>query len=158
MQSKHRMVLRLAFVLLVGCGLALGAGFDHDHDHDHGHGHGRDHGHDRDRVQVWHRDHDDYRWRDADRRYVEDWYQDHEGDLPPGLAKRRHLPPGLERQLDERGELPPGLRRRIEPCPRDLWRRLPPPPPDCEYALVTGHLILLNRRNFSVLMVFHFGN
>src|SRR4026207_2323497 len=31
------------------------------------------------------------------------------GSLPPGLAKRQPLPPGLRSQLRERGELPPGL-------------------------------------------------
>lgn len=41
--------------------------------------------------------------------------------LPPGLAKRESLPPGLRRQLRERGTLPPGLEKRLVDVPRD-WR------------------------------------
>lgn len=36
------------------------------------------------------------------------------GGLPPGLAGRDRLPPGLERQLRETGSLPPGLQRQLE--------------------------------------------
>ena len=35
--------------------------------------------------------------------------------LPPGLAKRDHLPPGLQKHLDRRGTLPPGLAKRDLP-------------------------------------------
>lgn len=35
--------------------------------------------------------------------------------LPPGLAKRDRLPPGLEKQLVQFGELPPGLEKRLLP-------------------------------------------
>jgi hypothetical protein len=44
--------------------------------------------------------------------------------LPPGLAKRDRLPPGLEMQLERRGRLPPGLEKRA--LPDDLARRLGP--------------------------------
>jgi hypothetical protein len=40
------------------------------------------------------------------------WYHDRGRNLPPGLAKRDQLPPGLERQLRVRGTLPPGSARR----------------------------------------------
>jgi hypothetical protein len=134
-------------------------------DHDHGHG---------DDDQAWHRDdhgngrghHKDRDWgRDDDRgRYyrgheqdeIRGWYRDHYRHLPPGLARRDDLPPGLERQLIVRGTLPPGLRRRMEPCPRDLERELPPPPPHCEHVIIGGHLVLLNRENFQIVDVFHF--
>lgn len=33
--------------------------------------------------------------------------------LPPGLAKRRTLPPGLAKQVEETGSLPPGLQKRL---------------------------------------------
>ncbi len=33
--------------------------------------------------------------------------------LPPGLAKRRDLPPGLARHVARTGQLPPGLQQRI---------------------------------------------
>jgi hypothetical protein len=35
--------------------------------------------------------------------------------LPPGLASRDSLPPGLAKQLRERGRLPPGLQKRLTP-------------------------------------------
>lgn len=47
------------------------------------------------------------------------------GSLPPGLAKRDELPPGLRKQLREKGELPPGLEKRLVPVPADLEARLP---------------------------------
>lgn len=45
--------------------------------------------------------------------------------LPPGLAKREQLPPGLRRQLRERGTLPPGLQKRLVEVPADWSSRLP---------------------------------
>lgn len=44
------------------------------------------------------------------------------GDLPPGLAKRDTLPPGLEMQLQRNGRLPPGLEKRS--LPPELESRL----------------------------------
>ncbi len=85
------------------------------------------------------------------------WYEGHRGNLPPGLAKRDRLPPGLERQLELRGTLPPGLRGRIYAVPDDLERELPPPPPNCEHVFIGGHVVLLNRRTFVVVDVFHLG-
>jgi hypothetical protein len=46
----------------------------------------------------------------------------HHGGLPPGLAKRESLPPGLAMQLRERGRLPPGLQKRLTRVP-DGWGR-----------------------------------
>ena len=43
--------------------------------------------------------------------------------LPPGLAKRDTLPPGLEKQIRETGHLPPGLEGRA--LPDKLRHRLP---------------------------------
>ena len=34
--------------------------------------------------------------------------------LPPGLAKRDRLPPGLEKHLLKHGSLPPGLQKKLE--------------------------------------------
>jgi Ni/Co efflux regulator RcnB len=121
-----------------------------------GHGNGNGHNkHDRD-------DDDDdrgkghYRYSDHDRDEMRGWYRHHDNDLPPGLAKRDRLPPGLERQLIVRGTLPPGLRKKVEPCPEDLERRLPPPPRDCRHVVISGHIVLLNTRNFLIVDVFHF--
>ena len=117
----------------------------------HGNGHGK--GHDK------HGDDDDqgerYYYRDSDRD-LRGWYDEHANNLPPGLAKRDRLPPGLERQLVRRGTLPPGLQKRLQPCPEDLERRLPPPPPECAHVLIGGHIVLLNRRTNIVLDIVHF--
>ena len=44
--------------------------------------------------------------------------------MPPGLAKRDSLPPGLAAQLERNGTLPPGLAKRE--LPADLEQQLPP--------------------------------
>jgi hypothetical protein len=118
-----------------------------------GNSQGRGHGHDKDK----HGDTDDRndRFRDDDRAAMRGWYADHRNHLPPGLAKRDQLPPGLERQLVVRGTLPPGLQKKIEPCPPDLERRLPPPPPDFSHVVIGGHIVLLNRRTYLVADIFH---
>ncbi len=90
-----------------------------------------------------------------DRQIIGVWYGERQNNLPPGLAKRDRLPPGLEKQLVQRGTLPPGLQKRIQPCPEELERRLPPPPPDCAHVLIGGHLVLLNRRTNIVLDIVH---
>jgi len=111
----------------------------------HGNGNGRGHGHGK---------HEDkYHYSDHDRDVIHGWYHEHEGGLPPGLAKKDRLPPGLERQLMERGTLPPGLQKKIRPCPVDLERRLPPPPAGYEHTIISGHIVLLNRRTYAVLDV-----
>ncbi len=43
--------------------------------------------------------------------------------LPPGLAKRQHLPPGLQKHIERTGRLPPGLEKRR--LPGDLRSLLP---------------------------------
>ncbi|HYM74668.1 MAG TPA: hypothetical protein VE377_01715 [Candidatus Dormibacteraeota bacterium] len=117
--------------------------YDHDRDnHDRDHGHGHDHGR-----------HEGYRDHDRD---IRGWYHDHYRHLPPGLAKRDRLPPGLEQQLVVRGVLPVGLRGRMQPCPRELEVMLPPPPPNHVHVFIGGNLVLYNRANFQIADVFHF--
>ena len=111
-----------------------------DRDHGHGNGHNKGHGHER------------YVDRDGD---IRGWYRTHYNHLPPGLAKRDRLPPGLERQLIVRGTLPPGLRGRMQPCPRELEVILPPPPPNYVHVVIGGNLVLYNRANFQIADVFH---
>lgn len=115
---------------------------DDDDDRGHGHGHGHDHGR-----------HEGYRDHDRD---IHDWYRTHYSHLPPGLAKRDRLPPGLERQLVVNGTLPPGLRGKMQPCPHELEVMLPPPPPNYTHVFIGGNLVLVNRVSFQVADVFHF--
>lgn len=128
----------LSFLVLTG-GSALAQG------NGKGKGHNK-HGDD-DEGEQYYKDHD---------RDIRGWYDEHQSDLPPGLAKKDRLPPGLERQLVRRGSLPPGLQKRIQPCPEELERRLPPPPPDCQHVLIGGHIVLLNRQTNIVVDIFHF--
>jgi hypothetical protein len=111
-----------------------------DRDHGHGNGHYKGHGHGR------------YADHDGD---IRGWYRTHYNHLPPGLAKRDRLPPGLERQLIVRGTLPPGLRGRMQPCPRELEVMLPPPPPNYVHVVIGGNLVLYNRADFQIADVFH---
>jgi Ni/Co efflux regulator RcnB len=101
-------------------------------------------------------DQDERYYKDHDRETMRGWYDEHANNLPPGLAKKDRLPPGLEKQLVRRGTLPPGLQERLQPCPEDLERRLPPPPPGCAHVLVGGHVVLLNRRTNVVVDLVHF--
>src|SRR5438128_10633952 len=64
--------------------------------------------------------------RDGHRRVIHEYYTSNA--LPPGLAKRESLPPGLLKQLRERGTLPPGLEKRLTPVPAGLGGRLPAMP------------------------------
>ncbi|HET9400259.1 MAG TPA: hypothetical protein VFO34_04845 [Candidatus Acidoferrales bacterium] len=121
---------------------AQGRGHDKDKGNGNGNGNGKkgdDHGsfsdHDRDEMRAW--------------------VSANQSHLPPGLAKKDRLPPGLEKQLVVRGTLPPGLQKKIVPVPVELERRLPPPPPDCEHVVIGGHIVLMNRRTSVVLDIFH---
>ncbi len=67
------------------------------------------------------------RFRSQDVPVILDYYRPG-GGLPPGLAKRGDLPPGLEKQLRRKGTLPPGLQKKLVPFPADLEARLPPLP------------------------------
>ena len=73
-------------------------------------------------------------YKDRDREALRGWYGEHQSQLPPGLAKKDRLPPG----------------------PEELERRLPPPPPDCAHVLISGRLVLLNRRTNIIVDIFQF--
>ena len=153
---------------LVGMALALSMGVtpafaDRDHDNDRGNGHGNGHAYGRAKHEREEAREDRREDRRDERRYYRDrdrdlheWYRAHYNNLPPGLAKRDRLPPGLERQIVVRGTLPPGLRREMHPCPREVVAYLPPPPAGYMHTIIGGHIVLVNRRTFFVLDVFHF--
>ncbi len=54
----------------------------------------------------------------GDRHRIQTCFDEHASELPPGLAKRESLPPGLERQLEKGGTLPPGLQKKVQPMPQ----------------------------------------
>ena len=74
--------------------------------------------------------------------------------LPPGLAKRGDLPPGLAKQLKRNGHLPPGLEKKIYPFPVELERRLPPLPPDYGRAFIGGNAVIYNKSTSIIIDIF----
>lgn len=75
------------------------------------------------------------------------------GSLPPGLAKREALPPGLRKQLRERGELPPGLEQRWIAVPGPLGARLPPVPPYYHRYFAGDDLIVVDTRTNRIAAI-----
>ena len=75
------------------------------------------------------------------------------GSLPPGLAKRDQLPPGLQRQLVERGELPPGLRRYLVDVPPGWQPRLPAVPSYYNRYFAGDDLIVVDTRTNRVVAI-----
>ena len=68
-----------------------------------------------------------------------------DSNLPPGLAKRDRLPPGLEKQVERNGTLPPGLQKRVQPLPKQCEVQLPRLPHDWERVILSGRIILLDQ-------------
>src|SRR6266852_3384127 len=79
-----------------------------------------------------------------DRRIISECLVENRSDLPPGLAKRDRLPPGLERQLQRNGTLPPGLQKRVQPLPGVCTARLPRLRQDWVRVVLGGRIILLD--------------
>ncbi|MDT8287954.1 MAG: hypothetical protein RQ748_12665 [Elusimicrobiales bacterium] len=71
--------------------------------------------------------------------------------LPPGLAKKGKLPPGLQKQLERNGRLPPGLAG--NPLPYEAVVNLPPPAPGTERAVVDTSVVLLEKGTGVILDV-----
>ena len=84
----------------------------------------------------------DYDPDDGDRHMPYAGKKGKSSSLPPGLARKDALPPGLEMQLQRNGTLPPGLEKRD--LPDDLAARLPMVPPGYRRVLADDDLILLD--------------
>jgi hypothetical protein len=85
-----------------------------------------------------------------ERQVIVGWYQDNRAGLPPGLAKKDRLPPGLEKQLQTRGTLPRGLRKKMRPVPVVLERQLRILPTGYRRAVVGGNIIIMNEKTALV--------
>lgn len=81
---------------------------------------------------------------------VRNYFRDNRSGLPPGLAKRETLPPGLQMHLDKNGTLPPGLQKKIHPLPRDLERRLRVLPTGYKRVVIAGNVILMNEKTSRI--------
>ena len=86
-----------------------------------------------------------------EREIISDWFRGNRNGLPPGLAKRESLPPGLQKQLQRNGTLPPGLQKKLTPLPSGLDSRLGRLPSDYMRVVIGRDIILLDRRNNSIL-------
>ena len=70
--------------------------------------------------------------------------------LPPGLAKRQHLPPGLQKHIERTGRLPPGLEKRR--LPGDL-RSLLPIRSGQDFRVVGNDIVLIETATELILDV-----
>jgi hypothetical protein len=87
---------------------------------------------------------------DHERRTISDCFVNDRAGLPPGLAKKDRLPPGLERHLHRNGTLPPGLQKHVQPLPGSCAARLPRLPRDWSRVVLSGRIILLDPRQTIV--------
>ena len=81
-----------------------------------------------------------------ERTVVTNYFRGNASGLPPGLAKRDRLPPGLEKQLRERGTLPPGLQKKVQPLPPELERQLTVLPTGYRRVVIGNAVILMNTK------------
>jgi len=91
---------------------------------------------------------------DSERHIIGSCVVDDRAGLPPGLAKKDRLPPGLERQLQRNGTLPPGLQKRVQPLPSSCDSQLPRLPREWSRVVLSGRIILLDPRMRIVDMFF----
>lgn len=73
--------------------------------------------------------------------------------MPPGLAKKDRLPPGLEKQVERNGTLPPGLEAKH--LPGDLERDLSPLPEGYVRVRVGADIVLMDERTRVVFDVIY---
>jgi Ni/Co efflux regulator RcnB len=71
--------------------------------------------------------------------------------LPPGLAKKDKLPPGLQMQLEKNGRLPPGLVR--NDLPKRLQDKLYAPKKGTKRVIVGDDVVLFDTATDIVLDV-----
>jgi hypothetical protein len=95
-------------------------------------------------------------FNDEDRRLIHDYYRAQYKTLPPGLAKKDTLPPGIHKQLRRKGTLPPGLEKRRLPV--ELEKRLSSLPRGYVRLKVGGDVVLLNEITHVIIdVIYHVG-
>lgn len=82
--------------------------------------------------------------------YIREAHSSGQG-LPPGLANREQLPPGLQKHIARNGTLPPGLAKRE--LPPDLLSRLPRRPHGQGYRVVGDDVVLIDTATRVILDV-----
>jgi len=88
-----------------------------------------------------------------DEKSMRDWFGNQQNlqGLPPGLAKRDDLPPGLQKYLEKNGTLPPGLQKRMQPLPLALDKQLPKTREGTKRVVVGGNVVLVEERTSKIL-------
>lgn len=113
---------------------------DDDIDNDNDNGYGEDNDNDRGGGRNG-----DYRvFSNRDRNVISDCLSSGRSGLPPGLAKRDRLPPGLERQVQRNGTLPPGLQKKVTGLPGECSVGLPRLPARWERVILGSRVLLLD--------------
>lgn len=87
----------------------------------------------------------------AEREHIRHWFHVNRSSLPPGLATREQLPPGLQRHLQKNGVLPPGLQKKVQPLPAQLEQELPKLPAGYRRYVIVGHVILVEERTAKII-------
>lgn len=85
-----------------------------------------------------------YAFSARDRRVIRSCFEQHASGLPPGLAKRESLPPGLEKQLQKNGTLPPGLQKKVQPLPQVCESELTSLPRELERVVLSRRVMVIN--------------
>ena len=90
---------------------------------------------------------------DMDVKIIREWFSKPANlqGLPPGLAKKESLPPGLEKQLQKNGSLPPGLQQKIQPLPPVLEVQLTRLPEGQKRVAIAGSIILMNSKTSVII-------
>ncbi len=78
-----------------------------------------------------------------DRQNIRGCFVDTAG-LPPGMARRDPLPPGLEKQIQRNAPLPTALEQGAEPLPDSCNARLPRLPADWSRVVLGNQVLLLD--------------
>jgi Ni/Co efflux regulator RcnB len=89
-----------------------------------------------------------------DQQVAHDWYNQHQDHPPAGFRTKDRLSPDEESRLREGAPLDRNLRKKVHPAPPDLYRQLPPPPPQHRYVAIGGHVALVDP-SFNVKAVIH---
>ncbi|WP_395017066.1 hypothetical protein [Dongia sp.] len=72
-------------------------------------------------------------------------------DIPPGIAKKGSLPPGIYKQLVRNGQIPPDVH--YQTLPPDLIVQLPPLAPAYQYVIVDDRVLLIQAATRAIMDV-----
>jgi hypothetical protein len=139
----------MRMITAVWIGIALLAGVPETH----AQGNGRGRGHNKDVQENQTTAAANASIGTGDARLMREWFSQPANlkGLPPGLAKKEQLPPGLQKQLARNGQLPPGLQKKIQPLPPVLERQLTPLPEGSKRFVLNGSVVLLDQQRNIIL-------